>query len=1054
MSCRIPSSLCVPVVLGLLAATVAGQTLTWDGQIDSNWYNPVNWDPNAFPADDANRMVLSGSPTASTDVRVSNGGSITLHGLLTSASFLEDLTIGHTGGGTLTIEAGGQVSNSFGYLGYESGCTGTATVTAAGSTWTNSGGLWVGRDGSGTLTIEAGGQVSNTYGYLGYSSGSTGTATVTGAGSTWTNSDYLHVGNAGGGTLTIEAGGQVSSDSCCLGWYSGSTGTGTVTGPGSTWTNSGGLYVGNYYGSGTLTIEAGGKVSNSFGYLGYNSGSTGTATVTGAGSTWTNSGGLWVGNFGGGTLTIEAGGQVSSLSGYLGYESGCTGTGTVTGAGSTWTNSGGLWVGRYGSGTLNIEAGGKVSNTDGYLGSNPGSTGTATVTGAGSTWTNSGSLYVGNYYGSGTLTIEAGGQVSSLSGYLGRDYGSTGTVTVTGAGSTWINSGDLWVGRYGGGMLTIEAGGQVSNSSGNLGYYSGTGTATVTGSGSTWTNSGSLYVGGYSGSGTLTIEAGGQVSSLSGYLGRSSDPTATGTATVTGPGSTWTNSGDLYVGRHGNGTLTVADGGQVSAGTLYASLGDLLGDGTVEVRGVVIDANLVFDATHGTQQTLTFGTGGELRLNLDGTGELGVGYRGSGTLTIADGVSVASSSGYLGYNSGSTGTGTVTGAGSTWTNSGRLYVGDSGSGTLTIEAGGQVSNTDAYLGYESGCTGTATLDGAGSTWTNSGDLYVGREGRGTLAITAGGSVSNGHGYLGCLPASTGTVTVQGADSTWANTRSLYVGGSDGAAGGTGTVTVSDGGLLDVGGTLKLWPQGTLDLQGGRLDADTVDLRNAGTFHFTGGELHVGKFLGDLANDGGAICPGCSIGLMDVDGNLAMNAGSIEIELAGCGAAALCDTVTVAGDVALGGSLELAWLPAAGDPDCRFGGSYTVLTWAGQRSEQFASVGGQLAAYLDSSAFPDGIEYDDANGLLRVHLYDLLVGDCDLDGIVGGDDLSILEAGFGSADAGWFDGDLNFDRSVDHLDYLLWKASAGQAVPGAGIPEPATLALLAVGGLAVVRRRRR
>ena len=76
--------------------------------------------------------------------------------------------------------------------------------------------------------------------------------------------------------------------------------------------------------------------------------------------------------------------------------------------------------------------------------------------------------------------------------------------------------------------------------------------------------------------------------------------------------------------------------------------------------------------------------------------------------------------GYLGYHAGSTGTATVDGTGSTWTNSGYLYIGNSGNGTLNITNGGKVSNSYGYLGYNSGSTGTATVDGTGSTWTNSG----------------------------------------------------------------------------------------------------------------------------------------------------------------------------------------------------------------------------------------------------------------------------------------------------------------------------------------------
>jgi len=136
----------VPIVLGLLAATAAGQTLTWDGQVDGNWYNPGNWDPNADPADDANRVILSGSPVASADVRVSGGGSITLSGSSASALILSDLMIGHTATGTLAVTGGGTVSNfGWGHIGGELGSHGTVTVDGAGSSWTtNSGQIYVG----------------------------------------------------------------------------------------------------------------------------------------------------------------------------------------------------------------------------------------------------------------------------------------------------------------------------------------------------------------------------------------------------------------------------------------------------------------------------------------------------------------------------------------------------------------------------------------------------------------------------------------------------------------------------------------------------------------------------------------------------------------------------------------------------------------------------------------------------------------------------------------------------------------------------------------------
>ena len=71
-----------------------------------------------------------------------------------------------------------------------------------------------------------------------------------------------------------------------------------------------------------------------------------------------------------------------------------------------------------------------------------------------------------------------------------------------------------------------------------------------------------------------------------------------------------------------------------------------------------------------------------------------------------------------------------------------LRVGVSATGALTIQSGGTMNNTLGIIADNVGSTGTATVDGAGSSWTNSGDFYVGHDGNGTLTISNGGAVSN------------------------------------------------------------------------------------------------------------------------------------------------------------------------------------------------------------------------------------------------------------------------------------------------------------------------
>ena len=120
--------------------------------------------------------------------------------------------------------------------------------------------------------------------------------------------------------------------------------------------------------------------------------------------------------------------------------------------------------------------------------------------------------------GTGMLTIQSGGTLSSGSTAVGLSAGSQGTVTVTGVGSTWTatptqNIIGINVGQVGTGMLTIQSGGTVSSGGqSTVGVSAGSqGTVTVTGAGSTWT--GNVLVLGLNGRGTLTIADGGTVNS-------------------------------------------------------------------------------------------------------------------------------------------------------------------------------------------------------------------------------------------------------------------------------------------------------------------------------------------------------------------------------------------------------------------------------------------------------------------------------------------------------------------------------------------------------------
>ena len=685
--------------------------------------------------------------------------------------------VGETTSGTVTVDSGSDLLSMHGYIAYSPACTGEIIVTGDGSTWTNGSNIKVGYDGNGTLNITDGGTVSDSSGYIGgyygSSSGTIGVATVTGTSSKWTNSNELYVGFSGNGTLNISGGGVASStNSGYIGYNSAATGEVTVKDTSSKWTNSNDLYVG-YSGNGTLNIANGGAVTVAkTTYVAYVPGSTGTINF----------------GTGGGTLTTKT---LAASSSQL------TGTGTIITNGlfsdanlvfnstaslsqtlmfnnvtvklnmSTPTSNGDLGAGWKGNGSLMIRDGVTVNSYYGALGYHSSSTGTATVTGTNSKWTNSSILNVG-CYGQGTLDILSGGAVSNTVGYIGEYAGSTGKVTVSGTNSKWTNSSSLYVGNSGNGTLSITGSGTVSNNACYIGYNSGaTGELTIADADSKLTNRSNLYVG-YSGSGTLNITG--------------------GAVTVDNETYVAYNFGSTGTINFNNGTLTTK--------SLWASTTELTGTGTINTKGLLSDINLVFDSSHGLNQTFILHNqpSQNITLNLDMSnnanyGYLGAGWKGNGSLVIRNGLNVNSQSGYVGYYSGSTGVATIDGAGSMWNNLYSIYVGLNGNGKMNISGGGIVSNGDGFIGFHSGAKGAVTVDGAGSKWTNSDELHVGYSGNGTLSITRGGEVSNTHGYIDGYE---GTVTVDGAGSTWINSSGLSVGSG---AGGKGTLNITGGGTV-------------------------------------------------------------------------------------------------------------------------------------------------------------------------------------------------------------------------------------------------------------------
>ncbi len=413
------------------------------------------------------------------------------------------------------------------------------------------------------------------------------------------------------------------------------------------------LYVG-HYGQGTLNLTSGGDVIDQFGIVGYNQGSVGQVNVsTGGGnqSRWIHNNYLTVGHSGMGTLNITDGGFVQSDTTNIGGTASGDGAVTVSGADSFWTTLGDVFVGVLGPGSVEMSAGGRAVNFNAYLGWNPGSTGEATVTGPGSEWVISAAdLTVGNW-GGGTMNVTSGAKVSSVNGFLGKLNGSTGTVAVSGAGSTWTNTGDLYVGNAGNGTLDIDDGATVVSEGGSIGHSAGSvGHVRLAGT-SDWDGAGIV---GNGGQGTLNILDGSAVGGA-GTIGFAVG--SDGAVRVEGDDSFLQNFA-MTVGHSGHGSLEILAGGHVAtSGPAHLANQDH-SVGSVYIDGV--------------------GSRWEISGTLDMT--VGAGLDEVATLSITNG-------GNLQVNEFSrTGTGevVVNGAGSRWTSSRNIQVGFAGSTHLTV----------------------------------------------------------------------------------------------------------------------------------------------------------------------------------------------------------------------------------------------------------------------------------------------------------------------------------------------------------------------------------
>ena len=716
------------------------------------------------------------------------------------------------------------------------------------------------------------------------------------------------------------------------------------------------------------------------------------------------------------------------------------------------------------------------------IGKNAGESAALTITGGqiiGAEY--SGEVDIGGA-GTGTLTV-TGGYFQTGRGPI--VLGAGGTLTVSGGGSLQANDSTLVL--LPGGHATLDgatlffvgsltpSGGFITYNSGNFGLESGSVTVGP---------SAELRPGP---SGSITVAANSQISAVAMTLD-GIDINLTGGAIAIDQLARTTNGGRInFTGgslQMSNGDLAIGPNGLVSPSVTLNPLDQLTVSGatTVAVGGTLtLNGGSLETGTLDVQGGFKFINGSTLTVD-------------NGDLTIDDAAAPPTAPHYLGAN--------VALDNDSQVSFRNITVGDTGTGTLAITAlsgvwasGNASGDTNSVvLGNKFGSSGTVTVGDGGHLLVHpgySGHLIVGNAGAGLLSVNDAGyvqaadiSIGSQSGSMGTLDVNGGTASVTGVPPNRYSTGVglVVVGGtanSDGtnSPGGTGILNLSSGDLgIQSGkspgsGALVIYSHGAVHLNGGSLEAGSIDNSHGGTFDFSAGKL-------SLTNSDLLIGPGGLLGPA--------------VELSAAKTLSVSGTTSVAPGASLtftGGMLTTEILALQGTLSFNSGAGGLLIdygknpspdaairaaiitgraggTWNGpgiNSSTAAADPNRYAVGYADMADFPS------ASHVEEVRL--TVAGDANLDGKVGFDDLLAVARNYGKSSASWDQGDFNYDGKVGFDDLVAVARNYGQTLTAAQrasfdpsfradieaafaeLPEPSAGALALVVAAGVLSRRR-
>ncbi len=633
-----------------------------------------------------------------------------------------------------------------------------------------------------------------------------------------------------------------------------------------------------------------------------------------------------------------------------------------------------------------------------------------------------------------------------------------GTLTLTGAsvygGGTTISGGSLQIGNAG---TTGSIAGNVTDNA-NLafnrtdsitfsGNISGSGSLTQLGSGTLVLTGAASHTGGTTiSAGSLQIGNGGTTGSISGNITDNANLTfnlsstaayfgvisGTGSLTDSGSGALELFSANTYMGN------TV-----VNAGFLYAVVNNALPTTT---HLIVNDG--VFVLNTAVSQTVGSLTGTGVVESAVGAGNtmLEVNQASNAVFDgqILDGSAFGTSDTIQFVKEGS-GNLTLTGdnqiAGGTTISAGTLQIGNGAGGSIT---GNILDNAQLTYDLNFSSTVSGLISGSGS---------MTEKGTGTVVLTANNTYTGG--------------------TTISSTATLQIGngGTTGSLSSTGAIIDNGNLTFDRSGNMTvanlIHGNGSLTQAG----AGTVTLSTSnnyfGTTSVTAGKLIIGAVNG-IAESPVSISGGAVL-------QLAPNTG--EEDITGL-------SITGGGSFDMTNNHMIISYSDGSDPISTIAGylanGYAGGSWTGTggiNSSTAALPANKTHYALGYADGADNVVTGLSSGQIEVAY--TLQGDANLDGVVSGDDFTILTDNLGKQVSGWDKGDFNYDGVVSGDDFTLLTDNLGKQTNGADIaipaadyaaidafaaahgfaininvPEPASTGFVAMMGLGVLARRRR